>query len=84
MSTYLEIKMWTYLPRIITDHQSLSTFIQKKGSKKFFNSPTVKDQILKNNKDVGILNKKDVGIPKKIDVDISQNKDDNIPSKNNN
>ena len=75
--------MWTYLPRIITYHQSLSTFLPKKNvSKKSFNSPSVENQIPKNSKDVGILNKKDVGIPKKIDIDISQNKDVDIPSKN--
>ena len=67
----------------IINHQSLSTFLPK-ISNQSFNSETVKDHVIVNNKDVGIPNKKDGDIPKKIDIDIHQNKDMNIPSKNNN
>ena len=56
----------------------------KKVSKKSFNSPTVKDQISTNVKDVGIPKRKDASIPKKIDVDIPQNKVVDIPPMNNN
>ena len=55
-----------------------------KVSNQSFNSETVKDHVLTNNKDFGIPNKKNVDIPKKIDADIPQNKYVNIPSKNNN
>ena len=47
MSTYLEIDMSTYLPKIIIN-QSLSMLLQKKTSKKL-----LKDQVL-TNKDVNI------------------------------
>ena len=83
MSTYLEINLLTYLPRIIIN-QSLSIFPTNKDvgipffkessvpynfhhrilSNKSPNSSIVKDQILTNNKDVGIPRKK-ISISKK-------------------
>ena len=52
-------------------------------SKKSFNSETVENHILSNNKDVGIQ-KKRCRHTKTIDVEIAQNKDVDIPFKNNN
>ena len=43
-------------------------------SKKILNSPKVKDQVLTNNKDIGIQKRKDVGIPKIKYVNIPKNK----------
>ena len=54
-----------------------------KVSNELFNSDTVNDHVLTNNKDVSIPKKKDVDISK-INVNIPHKKDLDIPSKNNN
>ena len=102
MSAYQKEKMPAYPKKIDVDiHQNKVVNIPpmnnnqpsvpfndppKKVFKKSFNKSTVKDQVLTNNKDVGIPKRKDDSIPKKISTKVADVPSVHVnipPSKNN-